>query len=150
MKEVIINSKGDNYTALEIGDLDELNNYSFQQPNNKHTIQGKLFLGKLLNTTGIEISFQELQANTSVPFLHSHKNNEEVYICIKGKGQFQIDSELIDIKEGSIIRVSKEGKRTWRNNSDKPLILIVIQAKANTLKDYFTADGFLVKGELLK
>ena len=37
-------------------------------------------LHDLLGLTGAEISFNNLPAGAGVPFIHSHKNNEEIYI----------------------------------------------------------------------
>jgi hypothetical protein len=50
--------------------------------------------------------------------------------------------------EGSLIRIASDGKRTWRNNSDKPLIFMVIQAKNDSLDKYFVEDGFSVREEV--
>ena len=55
-----------------------------------------------------------------------------------------IDGEVIDVREGSAIRVSPEGVRAWRNNSTEDLYYIVIQAKNNTLDAYTLTDGVLV------
>ena len=43
-------------------------------------------LHDLLGLTGAEISFNNLPAGAGVPFIHSHKNNEEIYIVLEGKG----------------------------------------------------------------
>jgi len=150
MKKVMIKSEGNNYSAIEIGKLQDLAEYSFPHPKLKQDVQGKLFVGEILKSTGIEVSFQMMPVNTDIPFLHSHTNQEEIYIFIKGKGQFQVDNDLFDIQEGSIIRVAPKGKRTWRNNSDGIMILMVIQAKAGTLENYNILDGYGVSGEILK
>lgn len=149
MKKVIIKSEGSNYSALEIGAFTNLAEYAYPHPKLKQDIHGKLFVGELLKSTGVEISFQVLPANTDIPFLHSHNEHEEVYVFIKGKGQFQVDKDLFDIQEGSVVRVAPNGKRTWRNNSNDAMILIVIQAKTETLNSYCVTDGFRVKGEIL-
>ena len=55
----------------------------------------------------------------AMPIHHSHKKNEEAYISVKGHGQeVQVDDDVIDVKEGSIVRIAPAGKRIWRNNSD--------------------------------
>jgi len=150
MKKIIIKSEGNNYSALEIGMFKDLAEYSFPHPKLKHDIHGKLFVGELLKSTGAEISFQVLPANTDIPFLHSHNEHEEIYIFVKGNGQFQVDDDLFDIQEGSIVRVAPKGKRTWRNNSDNSMILVVIQTKAETLDNYCVTDGFGVNGVILR
>jgi len=150
MKKAIVKSEGNNYSAIEIGNFDNLGGYSYLHPKLKQDLSGKLFVGELLKTSGIEISFQVMPANTEIPFLHSHNENEEVYIFIKGNGQFQVDNDLFNILEGSIVRVAPSGKRTWRNNSEDSMILIVIQAKAETLDKYCVSDGVGVNGVILR
>lgn len=143
-------SEGNNYSAIEIGKLQNLADHSFPHPKLKQDVPGKLFVGEILKSTGIEVSFQIMPANSNIPFSHSHTNQEEIYIFIKGKGQFQVDNNLFDIQEGSIVRVAPKGARTWRNNSDDTMILLVVQAKAGTLENYNVLDGFRVDGEILK
>lgn len=42
-------------------------------------------LHETLSLTGAEVSINTLPAGASVPFVHSHKNNEEIYGVITGK-----------------------------------------------------------------
>lgn len=150
MKKVISKSEGENYSVLEIGEFENLADYSYLHPKLKRDIPGKLFVGELLSATGVEISFQVLPPQLEIPFLHCHKEHEEVYIFISGKGQFQVDDDLFDIQEGTVVRVAPNGKRTWRNNSNCPMVLIVIQARIRTLEKYFVSDGFGVDGHILR
>lgn len=76
-----------------------------------------------------------------MPFYHQHQENEEVYIFIQGKGQMQVDGEIIDVQEGSVVRIAPNGLRTWRNNSTEPLLYIVAQMRANSLRQYGFGDG---------
>ena len=48
-------------------------------------------------------------------------------------------------QEGTALRVAPDGARTWRNNSTEDLYYVVIQAKADTMKDGPIGDGMLVK-----
>lgn len=149
MKNNINKVKGSNYAAINIGSLNEIGQYIYPHPKLKQNIPGKLFTSELLQTTGMEISFQEMPPHMQIPFLHAHKEHEEVYIFLKGHGEFQVDDELIEIKEGSIIKVAPAGKRSWRNNSDTAMVFIVIQAKADTMERFEVNDGYGVKGTLM-
>ena len=110
MKNLIVTSEGINYSAIDLGDFDNLMNYSFLHPRLKSEVKGKVFIGEILKSTGTEISFQILLPNTDIPFLHQHKKHEETYIILKGTGQFQVDGNIFNIKEGSVIRVAPDGK----------------------------------------
>ena len=59
-----------------------------------------------LGLTGAEVSFNSLPAGVSVPFVHSHKENEEIYIITEGKGTLTIDGEVVKIKKGNVIKIS--------------------------------------------
>lgn len=57
--------------------------------------EGRVELHETLSLTGAEISINNLPAGANVPFVHSHKNNEEVYGILSGKGKVIIDGEEI-------------------------------------------------------
>ena len=46
-----------------------------------------------LGLTGAEISVNTLAAGSSVPFVHAHKANEEIYFILSGKGKAVVDGE---------------------------------------------------------
>lgn len=64
-----INS-GEKFTHTSVGKLDEFN--------------GKQFLKDTVGTTGCEISFGTIEPGQAAPFFHSHKQNEEIYIILRG------------------------------------------------------------------
>ena len=137
--EKIIEDK--NYTAVNLGKLDELMQYSLIHKVNKQKIEGKVFLKEPTNATGTEISFNSLAPKTEQPYFHIHYKNEETYIILKGYGYFQVDGNCFEIKEGSVIRVAPSGIRGIKNDSDKTMIYIVVQSKENSLQEYTTDDG---------
>jgi len=96
-------------------------------------IAGEFFLKDQINLTGMQVSFGTMPAGAAVPFNHKHRHNEELYIFIGGDGQIQIDGHTFSVHEGTAVRVSPEGKRSWRNTGSTNLNYIVIQAKENSL-----------------
>ena len=134
-----------NYTLLSVGKFSEINKYVHFHKKLKTDIHGKVFIGKDLESSGAEISFQYMLPETEIPFYHKHRMNEEIYIFLKGKGQFQVDNEIFEIEEGSILKVLPEGKRTWRNNSKSSLIFMVIQTRSNSLENFTTNDGYGIR-----
>ena len=148
MKDLKTISGGDNYAAIDLGAFANLMDHSFLHPKLNLEVKGKVFTGEALKATGTEISFQVLPARAEISFLHTHKTHEEIYVFLKGSGQFQVDGNIIDVKEGTVIRVSPEGKRAWRNNSDEPLTFMVIQSKSGSLEHFTVADGSRVEGKI--
>jgi len=136
--------KGNNFTSYEGGARKDWPNHSIELPG-LGKVSGKHFLKDILGFTGCEISINSLPPGAGMPFYHQHKDNEEVYIFIQGKGQVQVDDEVIDVQEGSIVRIAPNGQRTWRNNSNEPLLYIVIQMKENSLRQYGLGDGIVAE-----
>jgi mannose-6-phosphate isomerase-like protein (cupin superfamily) len=132
---------GKNFTAVHSGPLNELQAYQFKHPLRDRPAKGKLFIKDHLDLTGMQVSLNKMLPGTAVPFTHSHKQNEELFIIISGKGQMIIDSQIIDVEEGSSIRIAPDGIRSIRSSSDSELIYICIQAKSNSLSQDTLDDG---------
>jgi len=132
---------GTNFSAVHTGRFDDLNNCKLKHPKFKRTVNGKMFLRELLGATGMQISINSLAGRVSVPFTHKHRQNEEIYLFVKGKGQMQVDDETIDVEEGSVVRISTDGARCLRNTLDEPLQFICVQAKENSLDQDTFDDG---------
>lgn len=123
---------GENYAVSSIGDIQTLGRVTFKDE---------------LALTGSEISANELPAGASVPFVHSHKRNEEVYIILKGKGQFYLDGEEFAVEEGDVIRVDPAGARCLRADAQTPIRYICIQTEANSLVQFTREDGMILEAK---
>lgn len=104
---------------------------------------GRVELHETLSLTGSEISINNLPAGASVPFVHSHKNNEEVYGIISGKGKAIIDGEEITLVAGDWLRISPAAKRQFFASKDEGISFVCIQTKENSL-EAFTANDAIV------
>lgn len=98
-----------------------------------------------LSLTGAEVSINNLPAGASVPFVHSHKNNEEIYAILSGKGKAVIDGETVELKAGDWIRISPAGKRQFFAAEDSAISFVCIQVKENSLEAYTNDDGVMVE-----
>lgn len=146
-KQSIPKQQGKNFNLIHAGKFDDLFQYELQHPLRPKPIYGKLFLKDHLNLSSVQVSLNKLPAGAFVPFYHKHKENEELYIFVGGKGQIQIDGDTFDVEEGTCVRISPDGERTWRNNSNEDLFYIVIQGKEGSLNIDTFDDG--VPGERL-
>jgi mannose-6-phosphate isomerase-like protein (cupin superfamily) len=135
-----------NYQAKDVGSLKNLNQYVFAPEGAPIRIEGKLFLNNLLNMSSVEVSLNQNKAGTGMNFFHRHKNHEETYIFIGGKGEMSIDDEIVPVQEGSIVTIQPQAKRSWWNTGDTDLTYIVIQAPVNGMKNPVVADGELMEG----
>ena len=109
--------------------------------------EGKQFVKDATGATSCEISFGTLPAGASVPFFHSHKENEENYIILSGEGKFQVNDTVFDIAEGSVIRVSTNCDRNLKCTSATPMTYVCIQAKEGSLGGYTMTDAEITERE---
>ena len=144
MKQTQQIAEGTHFSALSTGSFSQLNDYVLPVAPGME-IQGKVFMGQTLQTTGAEISFQSFAPGKETGFLHTHQTHEELYIFVSGKGEFQVDGQVFPVGEGSVVRVAPEGKRSVRNNGTEPLIMICVQYKAQTFTAQDAADGQLLQ-----
>lgn len=122
-----------NYKKAEIGKINEIINLE----------NGKVFLHDLLELTSCEISINTVPKGFKVPFNHKHKQNEEVYIILKGEGIITVDDTPVNVKEGSVVKILPNASRTIENTSDGEFEFICVQAKANSLEQFGLQDGEL-------
>ena len=132
MKQVATVADGRNFSAISVGKLNELNEYVLELgPDVK--IPGKVFGG------------QVFQPGTETGFLHTHKQHEELYFFLSGRGEFQVDGEVIPVAEGSVVRVAPAGERSVRNNGTEPLVMLCVQYRAHTFTEADAADGNILQ-----
>lgn len=94
-----------------------------------------------LSLTGAEVSINHLPAGASVPFVHAHKNNEEIYGVLAGRGKAVVDGEEVELEAGDWLRIAPAGKRQFFAAEDSPISFICIQVKENSLGDYTRDDA---------
>lgn len=105
--------------------------------------EGRSELHEALSLTGAEISINQLPAGAGVPFVHSHKNNEEIYGIISGEGKAVIDGQEIALTAGDWLKVAPAAKRQFSAAENSGITFICIQVKENSLEG-FTADDAVV------
>ncbi len=96
-----------------------------------------------LSLTGAEISINNLPAGACVPFIHAHKQNEEIYAILSGKGRVVIDREDVSLTEGDWIRISPAAKRQFFASEDSAIRFICIQVKENSLEGFTMEDAIV-------
>lgn len=137
---------GPHFSLARIGKSSELMRYAVRHPSLGRSVPGKVFLKEVLGLTGMEISYGLIPGETSLPFYHKHQQNEEVYLILSGFGQFQVDGQVMEITEGTAVRVSPEGVRSFRNLSHEPMFYVVIQAREGSLEQWTGSDGIGIPG----
>lgn len=134
--------QSDNFTSAQFGNPARWREYVLDHPR-RGKVEGKTFLGSALGLTAMEVSFGSMLPGESIPFLHAHKQNEELYLILSGEGEMQVDGERIPLRPGTAVRVAQDGQRAWRATGTEPLAYLVIQAKAGSLEQATAGDGVL-------
>jgi mannose-6-phosphate isomerase-like protein (cupin superfamily) len=57
------------------------------------------------------LSYQRIPPDYRVPYGHTHKEQEEVYVVVGGSGRMKLDDEIVGVKQWDVVRVSPG---TWR------------------------------------
>lgn len=100
-------------------------------------------LHEALALTGAEISLNELPAGAGVPFVHAHKENEEIYGVLAGKGKVVIDGEEICLAAGDWLKIAPAAKRQFFAADDSGITYICIQVKENSLAHFSAEDAVI-------
>lgn len=114
-----------NYTKINVG------NETRAEPHDK------------LALTGAEVSINTLPAGTGVPFVHAHKNNEEIYGIIAGRGKAVIDGEEVCLSAGDWLKVAPAAERQFSAAADAGITYICIQVRQNSLESFTAGDAVM-------
>lgn len=136
-------SRGASWSAAHLGRIAQVDRYALSLPQFPRPIRGKVFLKPLLGLTGMEVSVTKLPARpdgAAIPFLHRHRAHEELYVFTGGRGQMLVDGEVVDVEEGSVVRVAPGGARTIRASPGEELHYVCIQAREDSMGDAEAAD----------
>lgn len=118
-------------------------NYSFLETGKVSEWGNKAFFKDQMGFTGMEFSLNTIPAGKGNDFVHSHKQNEEMYLVLSGNGIFYVDGEEFPVQEGSVVRVAPQAERAIAAG-DEAIVYICVQATADSLTQYTMTDGVIV------
>jgi mannose-6-phosphate isomerase-like protein (cupin superfamily) len=73
----------------------------------------------------VKITIPVGEANT----LHTHENEEQIYIILQGKGRVQVGEETREVKAGDVVYLPAKLQHGLYNTSDKPCVLLNLGAR---------------------
>ncbi len=59
----------------------------------------------------VAVSRETLAPGFRVPFGHRHRDQEEIYVVLRGSGRIKIQDEVLDVRQGDVVRL---GRGVWR------------------------------------
>jgi uncharacterized cupin superfamily protein len=71
------------------------------------------------------LSYLRIAPNFRMPFGHTHKQQEEVYVLVEGSARIRIDDDTRDLKQWDAVRLSKDAMRAVEGGPDGALFLAI-------------------------
>src|SRR2546423_3673322 len=87
------------------------------------------------------VSYQRVAPNFRVPFGHTHKRQEEVYLLLSGSVRAKLDDEIVELKPFDAIRVPNDTTRGFEAGPEGA-VLIAIGAPNTGPGDADMVDGW--------
>ena len=63
------------------------------------------------------LSYQRIPPDYRFPYGHTHKEQEELYVVVRGSGRMKLDDQIVEVKEWDVVRVPPG---TWRGYEGGP------------------------------
>jgi uncharacterized cupin superfamily protein len=87
------------------------------------------------------VSYQRLAPNFRLPFGHTHKQQEEVYVLVGGSARVKLDDEVVELKPFDAVRVHRDTMRSFEGGPEGAE-LIAIGAPNTGPGDADTVQGW--------
>jgi mannose-6-phosphate isomerase-like protein (cupin superfamily) len=71
------------------------------------------------------VSYQRIAPGFRVPFGHTHKNQEEVYVVVAGGVRAKLDDEVVELKQWDALRVPNDTMRSFEGGPDGAEIIVI-------------------------
>ena len=92
------------------------------------------FVREDLDATQSGVSLLRLKPNQRMPFGHTHKEQEEVYVVAGGSGRLKLDDDVLELARWDAVRIAPEVMRALEAGAEG-LELIAFGAPATGLGD---------------
>jgi len=83
------------------------------------------FARRALDGAIVGVSRETLAPGFRVPFGHMHRDQEEVYVVLRGSGRIKIEDEIVPLAEGDMVRVAPGVWRCTEAGPDGMQVLAV-------------------------
>ncbi len=73
---------------------------------------------KHLESEHLGVSYFSYEPNVRSPMAHSHREQEEAYVVVRGSGRIRLDDEVRDLRQWDVVRVSPPTVRAFEAGPD--------------------------------
>jgi len=71
------------------------------------------------------LTYQRIPPGYRFPYGHTHKQQEEVYVVVRGSGRMKVDEDIVDLKEWDAVRVPPGAWRGYEAGAEGLEILVI-------------------------
>lgn len=93
--------------------------------------------GKALDLQRSGLGYQRIPPGYRFPYGHTHKEQEEVYVVVRGSGRMKLDEEIVEVKAWDAVRVPPG---TWRGYEAGPEDLEILVFGTPSLGEHVRED----------
>lgn len=73
----------------------------------------------------IGMSYQRLAPNFRIPWGHTHKTQEEVYVLVSGSGRLKVDDDVLELEPWDAVRIHKDAMRSFESGAEGAELLAI-------------------------
>ena len=127
------------YTIKNLREVDDMApRFGFQE------VQEARFARRDLEAEATGVAFHRVKPGCRQAFAHRHREAEEIYVVLSGRGRMKLGDDVKSIGPMDAIRVSPEVARAFEADSDGLELLVFgprHQSDGEVLKEDFWAGG---------
>ncbi len=97
-----------------------------------------------LELSGVGISTFNLPAGKGYTYMHSHEEQEEIYIILSGIGVIMLKDELVDLTAGDFVRVSPPVRRALKADNEVSMAGIIVGGVAKVGYSRYKGSSSLI------
>jgi mannose-6-phosphate isomerase-like protein (cupin superfamily) len=130
--------------ASKVARISESMRWEIPEPEPNHRFMGLMFEGSITPTKNLSAGFVVLPPKQEQRKLSAHEGSEEVYFVVRGKGQFVMDDDVVEVEQGTAVYISPGCRHRAINTGSEDMELFWV----NTPSVFGSAGGYLdaVKG----
>jgi mannose-6-phosphate isomerase-like protein (cupin superfamily) len=80
---------------------------------------------KALDLESSGLTYQRVPPGCRFPYGHTHEQQEEVYVVVRGSGRMKVDDEIVELEEWDAVRVPPGTWRGYEAGSDGLELLVI-------------------------
>ena len=106
VKDKSRNASGDGYTVKNLKEIEDMALKFDLSPDMEAR-----FAREPLESEQAGISYLRLAPSFRMPFGHTHKQQEEIYVLVSGTAQIKLDDDVVELRQWDAVRIANDTMR---------------------------------------